>query len=282
MIKVGITGGGRGKIVGVDEATKSLLVTVVPPPLLQSNSFGKIALGGATSGTLNPIRFTPYFEQTTAAQRSLLSTSALDTAAGTGARQVKITYFDNLLRGPFTTIRAMAGLAAAATTVMDVAYVEKFEVIEVGSAGTNQGTITLAITAAGVGVIGTIATGVGVDARTYWAHHYVAADKKFQVGAIDCGATAAAVNAEAFLTYANPLQSGTYDEQVIGSLAVGQNSPADNRNLTPQFQILGPAKITLKVIPSGNNGTFVGSFDWSEEPIAPADRQVGNLGGPNF
>jgi hypothetical protein len=276
MVNVGVASGISGKQAHVTD-DNALLVSVFEPVVVQSNSFGKIQLGGGTQGTVNAIRLTPYFEQPDQAQRALKSTSANDSGTGTGARRVRITYFDALMHGPLVTDVIMNGLNPAPTSVMDMRFIEKMEVIEVGSGGTNSGPITLTVTAAGTGVIGSISVGTAFDIRTYWAHHYIANNTKLTIGVIDAGTTSG-VNAEAFMEYVNPLKSGSPEEQIFGSLCVGGGNSSTVRPVAPAFLVVGPARLTMYVIPAGNTSNYFASFDWKEEPITTQE-SIGLIGG---
>lgn len=277
MVNVGIASGISGKQAHVTE-DNALLVSILEPLVIQSNSFGKVVLGGGVQGTLQVIRLTPYFEQPVQDRRALKSTSANDSGAGTGARRVRITYFDALMHGPLTTEVIMNGVTAVPTSVTDIRFVEKIEVIEVGSGLTNSGTITLTVTSAGAGIIGSITVGTGFDLRTYWAHHYIGPDKKLVIGAIDAGTTSG-VNAEAFLEYTNPLRIGSPEVQIFGSLCVGGGNASTVRPISPTFLVVGPARLTMYVIPAGNTSNYFASFDWKEEFAATEDK-LGLIGGP--
>lgn len=159
------------------------------------------------SGKWIPVRETPYTEPAAAAQRSLNSvdggggTNVNDTAGGTGARVIRITYFDDAMNGPFTEDVALAGVAFVNTVAVNIRFIEKMEVISTGTAKSNQGIITLYDAPDGHGgVIGTIAFPVSASGgantagfptagsnRTNWAHHYVAANKTMNLATIIFG-----------------------------------------------------------------------------------------------
>lgn len=266
MINVAIVGGGHGKQAAVND-DNSLRVSVVPPPQIQSASFGKVVVGVA--GALSLINWSTYNEQTTAALRSINSDNAADAGAGTGAQQVKITYYDTLLQGPFTETVVMNGLTLVTTTNNNIAYVEKMEVVRVGSGQTNAGNITLHITAGGVGTIGTITTGLGRDLRTYWAQHYIPSGRKLVLGSVTIG-TNGTLSGESFLTFDNPVINGVPDIQFAGSLIPGTNSIT--QVLVPQVVIFGPGRIRMWIIPVQKDQTWFGSFEWAEQDIQPGDR----------
>lgn len=141
--------------------------------ILKSN----INLGYTTSSgnALTVIRATAYLEQTTNAQRSILSNNASDTVAGTGARVVTITYYDQNLLGPFTEAVNMNGTTFVTTVNTNICFIEKIEITSVGNQLSNVGTIFLKVNNTGTGSnIGTIPAGDGI---TNWCHHYVGANK---------------------------------------------------------------------------------------------------------
>lgn len=122
----------------------------------------------ATSG--KAIRATTYTPQGANAQRSLSSTSASDTAAGTGAQQAVVNYLDAsfVLHQEVVTLN---GTTPVNTVGVNLAYDENMAVGQVGSGGGNVGTIQLwTATAGGGSVWASMAAG---DNQTAYAHHYV-------------------------------------------------------------------------------------------------------------
>src|SRR5574338_92962 len=147
-----------------------LSVVVVQP--VQRFTHGYATSSGSN---LTVMRATAYTQQTSDAQRSLVSSSTDDDLAGTGAKTIQITYYDQDMNGPYIEVIDMAGTTPVNTASTNICYIEKLEVETVGSQLSNIGTITLkAATVGGGATIGTIAAG---DGTTYWAHHYVPVDK---------------------------------------------------------------------------------------------------------
>ena len=117
------------------------------------------------------IRATAYTPQGTNAQRSVNSTSANDTSAGSGARTVLITYLDTSFVLKTTTV-TLNGTTAVATSVSDIAFVESIQVMTVGTqGGGNAGTIQLWTANNGTGSIW--ASIAASDNVTFYAHHYI-------------------------------------------------------------------------------------------------------------
>jgi hypothetical protein len=152
---------------------------VSAPSVAESIAYGLVL--GATTGRAQGytatsaasgkvIRATTYSPQGANAQRSINSTSASDTAAGTGARTVTINY----LSAAFvfnSEVVTLNGTTAVATVNTDIAYIESIVVKTVGSAGGNVGTIQVWTNNSGGGSIwSSIAAS---DNQTFWAHHYV-------------------------------------------------------------------------------------------------------------
>lgn len=174
-----------------DEAVAITMLPQVTSSILNSRdsgrSFGYLATAAVATVTVRASVYTPPGNN---AQRSVKSTNANDSAAGTGARKVKITYLDAACNGPFTETVTLNGVTGVNTVATNIALIEKLEVAEVGSGGGNAGAIQLMTGLAGGGsVIGQIQIG---DNLTYWAHHYVPAGKKCSITGIDGASSVAA------------------------------------------------------------------------------------------
>jgi hypothetical protein len=98
-----------------------------------------------------PVRATTLTEQTTNAQRSVVSANANDTSAGTGARTVRIKYLDQNLNGPYTETITLNGVTPVNTVNTNICYIESFEVLTAGSGGVNAGIISLKAATGGGG-----------------------------------------------------------------------------------------------------------------------------------
>jgi len=245
-----------------------LTVTLVPASAVTGLATGHVTLGGGTAGTLNVIRATTYNEPTTNAQRSLASSSANDTAAGTGARQVRITYFDASLNGPYTETVTLNGTTAVATVASNICFIDRLDVVSVGSGSVNAGTITLYVNSTGGGGtigtigIGTLVAGVG-DVRTFWAHHYVAVGKAadFTTLVVSASSGGSGTNATFVMKAKNPTVA-TSPEEVIGDLLLVSGSVV--RVLGIAIHVIGPARVTAYGIPAVNNADLNATFDFFE------------------
>lgn len=213
--------------------------------------------------TVAAVTKTAYTEPTSAAGRSISSSSASDTnSAGTGARKVKLTYYDNTAAGPFTETINLNGTTAVNTTATDIRFIERIEVVEVGSGGSNVGTITLFGAAGGAGgTVWTIAVG---DNQTFSAHHYVATGKTCSVTGFLLGIKGAGT-AGGFIRAIEQLGTNPVDRQV-GDTIRTPSSGAFFRQYGTPIEVAGPARITAYVAPdSSSSRTYYASFDFFEE-----------------
>jgi len=231
-------------------------------------SGGLIVLGGGTANTKVVMRATAYTEQASATQRSIVSASALDTAAGTGARTVRLTYFDNTGAGPLTEVLTLNGVTPVDTGSTTIRFIEKLEVVTVGSLGANAGIITLRAAAGGGGAVvgtlgvGNILTAVG-DNTTLWGHHYVASAYTVQLAVLNGSAQSggSGTNARFYTTYSEPLVANSA-EVLIGDVVLMQGSFLRAFDFHPAKPGFG--RITAYGIPGVNNATLHMAFDWSE------------------
>lgn len=224
-------------------------------------SYGEIT---TTAVTNVPLRKTTYTEQTTNAQRSVSSASANDTSAGTGARTIKITYYDQTGAGPSTETLTLNGTTTVNTVSTTICYIEKIEVLTVGSTGSNVGIITLfAATAGGGGAIGTIAA---TDNKTLWAHHYVPTGKTCYITGLTGNNNNSSNNILLSLR-ARDLSVATSAELLISdTLSEGGGTAQTERAYGTPIKVAGPARIILYGAPGGTPSIISrGSFDFYEQ-----------------
>lgn len=246
-------------------------VTFTPPVGRTGVSSAFLVLGGGTANSLQVMRATTYNEPAVAAQRSLASANANDSAAGTGARTVRITYYDNVGAGPFTEVVTLNGTTPVNTVATTIRFIESMEVVTAGALGANAGVITLyAATAGGGGVVGTLgyatlipATG---DNRTYWGHHYVASGWKVSLATYEVSiySGGAATNGRAFVRAAYPLVANSADV-IAGDVVLITGTFLRQFQFNPV--VTGFARLTAYLIPAVNNTTLACAFDWSETPV---------------
>lgn len=237
-------------IVPVQVDDQGRLVTSAITGFGANFSFGDITTSATTRV---PLRRTAYTEQTTNAQRELLSSSANDTAAGTGARTVLVTYYDQTGAGPFTETVTLNGTGVVLTVSTTMCFIEKMEVVTAGSTGSNVGTITIR-TIADV-VIGTITP---TDNQTFWAHHYVATGKVANITGMSCGHNGTTVGSGALFTLnARPIGvANAIEKQVSDFVRLYGQSSTFARSYVSPIKIPGPARLQVYVTPETSTSTI--------------------------
>jgi hypothetical protein len=240
------------------------VVTAPPGSVSAHRGFadGKVVLS-ATTPTL--ICATAHTEQTTNAQRSIVSSSANDSAAGTGARTVRVTYLTATGLGPYTEDVTLNGTTPVNMVATNVCYVERIEVLTVGSGGTNAGVVSLkAATGGGGATVWSIAAG---DGRTYGAHHYIPAGHVCRVTGLHVGIKGA--DTSSFTLKAVPLPVGNNYEEQIGDLIRVASSAGFLRTYGTPIEVTGPARVSVWALPdSTSSRTYYGSFDYYDEDAA--------------
>lgn len=231
-----------------------------------SSSGEDLVFGSVTLSLLGQaaVRATTYTEQASNAQRSINSSSVLDTSAGTGARTVRVTYYTVTGTGPFTEDLTLNGITAVNTVSTTICFIENIMVLTAGSGGSNAGIITLHSAAAGVGTIGTIAIG---DNQTLWAHHYVALNKTCYINALSCGNNATTVGSGGIFTLKEKptTVANAVEIQVTDFTRVGGTNDAFVRPFSSAIPIVGPARITAYVSPeAASTVTQYASIDFVE------------------
>jgi hypothetical protein len=214
----------------------------------------------ATSGKV--IRATTYTPQGTNAQRSVNSTSASDTSAGTGAQKITVNFLDatNIVLASETV--TLNGTTAVNTVSTNVALIENMIVAQVGSGGGNVGTIQIfTATAGGGSVWGSIAAS---DNMTFWAHHYVPSNVTCYIVAVTCGATVTA--GQTNLNHVgNPLSTGIPQLQIGMTLCHLAGSSFDHDFQVP-LGVPGPDLIFLVERPNAvTASTAVAGFEFIQE-----------------
>jgi len=256
----GIDSAGNMQAIAVDNLGR--LVTSSLTGFGADVSFGDVVTASLTRAI---VRRTQYIEQTTNAQRSIASSSANDTSAGTGARTVQIKYLDQTGAGPFIETLTLNGLTYVNTVATDICFIEQIEVLTAGSTGSNVGILSLkaAITGGGV-TIGTIAA---KNNQTFWAHHYVPINKICNVTGISCGHNGTTVGSGALFTI-NSLSiglAGAIDVQVSDFVRLYGQTSTFARNYSSPLKITGPARLLVYVTPETATSTiYRAAFDFFE------------------
>lgn len=259
----------RALVVHISPNQQPIPTQLVPPSATPGSSVGRAS--GLSANSFNPVRQTTYVEQTTDAQRSIVSTSANDSSAGTGARTVKITYLDATGAGPFTETITLNGLTAVNTVATNICFIESIMVETVGSNGSNVGTLNLYTGTGATGTIfaaiglGAVATGVG-DNQTFYAHHYVPSGKTLRGYIVTAGIIAAAGGGSSVtvIRARNPTNSAS-PWQVISDFINAAQGNSLVRPYSVSIEIPGPAVILAYATPANNNSIATCSFDFSEQ-----------------
>lgn len=236
----------------------------IAPPTAGTNwvIWGDFLPGGTTPVALER---TTYTEQYANFQGSIASNNAADTAAGAGARTVKITYFDATGVGPYTETVALNGVTPVNLVNLDHCYIEKLEVMTTGTRyGSNAGVITLYSGLAGAGtVVGTIAA---TNNLTFWAHHYVAVGKTAYVKDVTLG-TQANRGGSFWVTRGNPLVTTDPEVQITPTFRTAQNTPLSIYPFTiPIAVATGFVRLRMYVQADGvaTPNSYFGSFTVNE------------------
>lgn len=266
-----VTTASNSLVVQISPNQEPIPTTVVPATSIAGSSIGRVA--GVSANTFTAVRQTTYVEQTINAQRSIVSTSANDSAAGTGARQVRITYLDATAAGPFTEILTLNGLTAVNTVNTNICFIERIDVISVGSNGSNVGTLNLYTATGATGVIfaaigvGALATGVG-DNQTLYAHHYVPTGYRVTGYYVSCGVSAAAGggSSTSIIRYRNPTVA-TSPFMLASDIINSAQGNSASRVYYVSINIPGPLVLLAYSTPGTNNSILTVSFDYADAPI---------------
>jgi hypothetical protein len=210
----------------------------------------------STSGSSSTrVMATTYTEQSSNAQRSLVSSSANDAAAGTGARSVRLTYYDQALAGPFTEDVTMNGTTPVNTVASNICFIERIEVLTVGANGSNAGTISLKATTAGGGAtVGSISTD---DNETNWCHHYIGAGRNMKLESI--WATVKGVYSGVItVRRSKPTVANSPEITITPALRVQPGSQERHSMVVP-VEVQGPARISVFARSDSASGTL----DWN-------------------
>jgi hypothetical protein len=216
--------------------------------------------------TIVPVRGTTYTEPSVGAQRSLASNNANDTAAGTGARTVRITYYTltaGVVAGPFTETVTLNGVANVNTVATNICFIERLEVLTVGSTGSNVGVISLFGAAGGGG--GTVWTIAATLNKTFGAHHYVPSGVTCNITSFIGGIRGA--DAAGFILRArNPANANAAELQVSDLIRAPLTGSTPLRKYATPIQVVGPSRITAFAVPdSTSSRTYYASFDFYEQ-----------------
>ena len=239
---------------------------IITAPAGAASSSAGFVLGTVvtTATTLTALRASTYNEQSVNAQRSISSANAADAAAGTGARQVVITYYDSTGAGPSTETVTLNGTTPVNTVSLTICFIESIVVTSVGSGGSNAGILTLFIGTAGGG--GTLATINATDNQNFWAHHYVATGKSCYITDIS-GNNTNSSNGSVISARSRGIPIANKPEVVVSDLVrVGGGAVQSTRTYGTPIKVTGPARVILYSACEGSPSiTTRGAFDFYDQ-----------------
>lgn len=264
--------GSTAPTVGQKTMADSIPVVIPNDQTLAVSSAPASSTPGFTQGNITTasiatfaVRQTAYTEQTSNARRSIVSANANDTAAGTGARTVKIYYLTSAGVEANETL-TLNGTTPVNTVATNICFIEKMEVLTAGSGGVAAGIISLkAATAGGGATIGTIAAGATL---TFWAHHYVPAGKTCFITSQWGGHNGTTVGSGATFIIRALTQgvANAVERQISDSFRLYGQSSSVQRNYGSPIQVVGPARLVTYVIPETSTSTnYRASFDYYEQ-----------------
>lgn len=197
-----------------------------------------------TSTAATVIYATAYTQLLTEAQRSVVSASAADAAAGAGARTIRLTWYTNawVLKSEIITLN---GTTPVNTVATDIRYVVGMDVVTQGTSSptNNTGIISLKGTTGGGGAtVNTIAAGGG---RTHYAHKYVPSGKTVYVTSLRL--VGSAVNGTVYFKAIDPTVS-TPASNYITTLRFGSGNQVMSVNdFDPPIVVVGPRLIQCEL-----------------------------------
>lgn len=181
------------------------------------------------------------------------SSSVNDTAAGTGARTVEVTYYKQDGSGPFISNATMNG-----TTVVflpSMSFIEKLRVLTVGSAGSNVGNINISL----LSPLTNIATMNPGDNETFFCHHFIPLGKTMYLTSFMFNNTSnsAAQGGVFRLTKQTIPFTGSPITSVMGAIHLSGTNGTESVAFTNPIVIHGPAYISCSITPdSATSNTY--------------------------
>lgn len=222
--------------------------------------------GKVTTSALGEVavRATAYTERTVGTQWSVKSTSASDASAGTGARTIRVTYFTltaGVIAGPFTEDVTLNGTTAVNFVATNLCYLERVDILTVGSNLVSVGTINLFDATAGGG---TNFASLGIGERsTFYAHHYVPTGVKCLITDAYCCTDPTSSNMPIFSArWRDPTASANAERNFIDALGAQGSSGLKFVMYGTPRTVTGPAVVVCYVSPS-NTATQISRIEMS-------------------
>lgn len=216
---------------------------------------------GTAAASLVAVRASTFVEQMSIASRSFSSTNANDNASGSGTRQIRLTYYDNSMMGPYTEDLYLSGTTNVNTRAGNIRFVERIESLLTGSNGGNVGNVNMfAATGGAGGIIAQIPAG---DSKTYYGHHYVRPNATFYLERLFTNSTS--LSGGLSVRYINPFIVGCFENQIGTTFRSTPQQQGGAYDFGDTIQIPGPARITFYIKPDGTPATtYFVNFGWSE------------------
>lgn len=215
-----------------------------------------------TSKTNVPLQSATYNEQSANFTGSIVSSSASDAAAGTGARTVTIYWMNAAGTSIGTETATLNGTTAVNLVTTTKCFIEKVVVNTVGSGGSNVGNITLFSGATGGGTA--VCVIVAGDNRTFMCHHYVLSGKTCHV--TDFTGTTNSSNQTLFSIQAANIPTANQVSIQISDWLNGSQTFQVQRTFSSGVSVVGPARLQLFVAP-GSTASIIsyGSFTFYDQ-----------------
>jgi hypothetical protein len=154
----------------------------------------------------------------------------------------------------------MNGTTPVNMVATNVRYIESVKVTQVGSGGSNAGTIQLFTTTAGGGsVFASIAAG---DNSTFWAHHYVAASRTCYIVGLRASSTLV-TGGVTLQTTGDPNATNLPFVNLTGTLR--HDVTTETLHWDPWLPVVGPNLLVVNAKPDNTTAqTVLASFDFLE------------------
>jgi len=238
----------RLNVSATQSGTWSLQTVGVPGAAL---FFGDVTTAATTEAV---VRRTAYTEPASAAQFSIRSANAADTAAGTGARTVAVTWSNGTLTSKAVENITLNGTTCVNSAATTARFFDKMQVATVGSSNSNTGILTLFT---GAGCVTTVGTIGALAEQTFWAHYYVLSGKTANLtgAAVSHNGTTTGSGAQFVVRGVNPLVANENELQVLDVLRLYGQSSTVSRDYTSPIPVVGPKRLNVYVTPETSSST---------------------------
>lgn len=242
----------------IQEFDEAVAMGALPSNVIVGRATGYVA--APTLNTYYSVLSATYIPQTSAAQRSVKSSSANDAANGTGARTLTINYLNNSMVLKQDTV-TLNGTTAVDTNVIDIQFIESMIIASCGTGLLNAGNITMMTGLAGAGA--TMAQINLAENQTFYVHHYVPVGVSCYVRK-HTGAGSLSVG-RAFLEHTGDPRA-TLPTLQIGDIIVHSGGFTEDHEYDVPLVVVGPDRILALEFPVASNASnySYASFDYSQ------------------